>query len=450
MQKAKAQTKDYVVGTYVNKKVRPKRLGKMCPVCSRCSDRSFCRHRKNVKLMRKCENCKTCKDKANCDVFYFSFQNKITIPIEASDEEGNSVTIRKSFSGKTGNEAIYNSEKYKKDVNSGTVKPVVKSKVNSIESIVQEFEDYKNSIGKTNDNSYLTNMQTLKRLKTNKWLFEPIRKVKRKQIEDFLLEERNAGQSNSVLKKDYNMLKQAFEIAKYKDLVHNNYFEGPYAIVRPISLKKDKKTEAFTPEENLKILKYIYTHNVTHKHEFLICFHHGIRIGETLAISKDSIDLENNILHIDKTTTLDKSGKVIIGPCTKTPEGERKLVITELTHDIFKAAIDNMIPNENNLLFCKSDGTPYTDSALNSYLKRIAEKAGIKSRVHNHKLRNNFNTRGVEIGIDYDALKLNAGHADIHQTIDTYATPKEEFLSKELQKYVDYVKMCLGDLIYSI
>ena len=72
--------KEYTAGTYITKKPRKKRLGKMCPVCTRCSDRDYCRHRKNIKLMQKCENCKTCTDKDNCDVFYIGEQHRITIP----------------------------------------------------------------------------------------------------------------------------------------------------------------------------------------------------------------------------------------------------------------------------------------------------------------------------------------------------------------------------------
>ena len=162
------------------------------------------------------------------------------------------------------------------------------------------------------------------------------------------------------------------------------------------------------------------------------------------------MELENNIAHIENTTTLDKSGHVKIGPCTKTPEGERDLIINELTRPIFEQAIEEQIPNELNLLFCKPDGTPYTDSALNSSLKRICKKAGITSRVHNHKLRNNFNTRGVEAGVDYNVLKENAGHSDIHQTIDTYNDPQIEFKTTELGKYVDYNKSLLGNLVLNI
>ena len=172
--------------------------------------------------------------------------------------------------------------------------------------------------------------------------------------------------------------------------------------------------------------------------------------GEILALSVEDINFETGIIHITKTTTLDKQGKVIIGLCPKTPDGDRELFITELTRPILEKAIENRHSSKENLLFCRPDGKPYTDSALNSCLKRICEKAGITSRVHNHKLRNNFNTRSVEVGVDYDVLKENAGHHDIHQTIDTYADPQLDFRKKELQKYVDYVKMNLGDLVNEI
>ena len=441
-------TKNYKAGTYINKKPRKTRQGKMCPICTRCTDRSFCKHRKNIKLMRKCENCKGCSDKENCDVFYINIQNKITVPVAVDEYTGRQ--IRKSFSGKTENDAIYNSVKYKKDVEDGTIIPEIKQTIPTIVSITEEFENYKNSIGKTNDNSYITNMQTLDRIKKNSWAFIPIKKVTANQIKDFLQEERDKGQSNSTLKKDTQMLQRAFNIAEEKKYISTNFFKGAYCIETPKSLKKDQKTTAFTPEENMIVLKYLYTHKVSHKYEYLLAFHYGMRIGEILALSIEDINFETGIIHITKTTTKNKKGKVTIGLCPKTADGDRELFITELTKPILEKAIENRYPSKENLLFAKPDGKPYTDNALNSCFKRICEKAGITSRVHNHKLRNNFNTRSVEVGVDYDVLKVNAGHHDIHQTIDTYADPQFEFRKKELQKYVEYVKNNLGNLVNEI
>ena len=439
------KNKDYKTGTYINKKIRPQRKGTMCPICKKCSDKSFCKHRKNTKLMRKCPNCKSCDDKENCDVFYISIQNKITIPVGVDDETGKN--IMKSFSGKTGNEAIYNSEKYKRAVEDGSIKPELRKKIHSIVSIIEEFENQKNTAGYTNDNTYLTNMNTLNRIKKYDWATVPIKNVKKQQIEEFLLDERNAGKSNSVLKKDSRMLKKAFDIAKYRNFITDNYFEGPYAIMTPKSLKKDQKTQAFTQNENITILKYLYTHNVNHKNEYLLCFHSGLRIGEVLALEVEDIDFENNCIHITRTTTNDKLGHVILGSYTKTSNGIRDIVITELTEPVLREAIANRNPSNENLLFCKAEGSLYTDSALNSCLKRICDKAGIKSRVHNHKLRKNFNTRGVEAGVDYKVLETNAGHSDISITLDTYTEAQQDFQEKELQKYVETVKSILGDLI---
>ena len=38
----------------------------------------------------------------------------------------------------------------------------------------------------------------------------------------------------------------------------------------------------------------------------------GLRIGEVLALGKENIDLENNLLYVKRTLTNDKEGSMII------------------------------------------------------------------------------------------------------------------------------------------
>lgn len=146
-----------------------------------------------------------------------------------------------------------------------------------------------------------------------------------------------------------------------------------------------------------------------------------------------------------RTTTSDKEGHIILGTHTKTPSGERDIPITELTRPILKHAIENMIPNENDLLFCTGKGSVFTDSTLNSCLKRICKKIGILDNAHNHKLRHSFSTNGVTAGIDYMVLKEAMGHSDIRETIDTYADAQMQFKEDELQRYIYKIKAELGD-----
>lgn len=267
----KIKTTKYTVNNYIVKVKRKKRLSKMCKICAECANRAFCKFRKNIPLMRKCENCRNCTDKENCDVFYINNQVKMMIPI--IDEETGKVICRKCFSGKDEHEAIYKSQQYIKDIEAGIVKPEIKKTIHSISSIIREDEERKSKNGAINDNTYITNLQTLNRIEQNAWAFHPIKNVNKEQLEKWLFKERESGKSNSVLKKDYRMLKRAYSIAKFYNYVPENPFEGPYCISIPKSIKKDHKTESFTLEEFKKLIDYLANNNVLHRNEHLLCLH---------------------------------------------------------------------------------------------------------------------------------------------------------------------------------
>ena len=148
---------------------------------------------------------------------------------------------------------------------------------------------------------------------------------------------------------------------------------------------------------------------------------------------------------MQRTITSDKEGHAILGKHTKTPSGERDIPINELTEPVLRHAINNMIPNENNLLFCNKNGSVLTDNSLNSCLKRICKYVGISENAHNHKLRHSFSTNGVVAGIDYKVMEETMGHSDIRITMDTYTDVQKNFQKEQLQKYVDKIKMELGD-----
>ncbi len=68
---------------------------------------------------------------------------------------------------------------------------------------------------------------------------------------------------------------------------------------------------------------------------FYVALYTGMRIGEILALSSDDIDIDNKIIHINKTLTKDKNDKTIVGKSTKTYSGTRDIPITELIINIF-------------------------------------------------------------------------------------------------------------------
>lgn len=431
--------KDYKPGTYPTKKVRQKRKKKICPICAKCTDKKFCKNRKDTSLMRKCPECKECRDKENCDVFYLGTENKVAIPV-GRDENGK--ILRRSFSGKTQSEATYRSIQYQKDVECGNILPTIKKTIHSVVSLIQEYEDNKLKNGIISECTYHTNMFTLSRIKDKKWANKPIHEVSRKEIEDFLLNERANGMSNSILKKDYAAIMSAFDIALDRKYISNtnHYFLGRYGILRPKSLKKDKKVRALTIDEQIKLTKYLKENDVKHKDIFILCLNTGARIGEILALKLEDIDLDNNCFYIRRTTTLDSNGNVILGETTKTDNGERFVILNQITKPIIEHAIKCRNSSKDDLIFCKEDGTLYGDTGMNSAFKRICKNAGIKDDVNTHMLRHTFVTRSKEAGVDASATKTSVGHGDIRVTQNIYNEDQREYLEKQNKLYLDYIE----------
>ena len=432
------KNKEYLAGTYIKKNPRKKKRGRICPVCASCTDRKFCKNRKDIKLMRKCPECKECSDAENCDIFYINEEHKVLIPI-GRDDDGN--IIRKSFSGKTEAEAIYKSVQYQKDVEAGIIEPTLKKTMHSVASIIQEYEDNKLKNGIISECTYHTNMYTLTRIKKEAWANKKIADVKRKELEDFFLKERANGMSNSILRKDFAMIRTAFDIALDRDYItaKQHYFLGKYGIMRPISLKKDKKVGALKLQEQVKLMEYMNTHNVKHHDLFMLCLNTGTRIGELLALEVQDVNLKEGYFNIRRTTTLNKEGKVILGETTKTSTGERMIVLNEITKPILQHAIENRNPSEDDLIFCKEDGSIYGDGGINSAFKRLCKNAGIKGSVNTHMLRHTFITRSKEAGVDVDATKTIAGHSNIHLTQDIYNENQKDYLEKQAKVYANYI-----------
>ena len=101
----------------------------------------------------------------------------------------------------------------------------------------------------------------------------------------------------------------------------------------PQSIVKEKKVKPFNKEDFKKLLNYLYSPDFkySHRDEYLISIHCGLRIGEVLGLKKQDMDFEKGILHIKRTTTQDKEGHTIVGNRTKTPSGDREIALTELT-----------------------------------------------------------------------------------------------------------------------
>ena len=453
--------RDYTIHKYITKDKREVTNRKICPNCRECEHRKICSNRANLYTMNKCEICRDCVDNENCDKFYIYTRYKANV-LHLGYSEKTGKPIRKQFSGKTKEEALkklYDSydevikSKGKEDIGFPRFCEV------SIVNIAIDIEEKKLKKGITRPNGYKSNKDIINRISKNRIGDIPIQNVTKKQIENFLEDERK--NASSTIAKDYRVLRDVYKEAMRKGLIKENFFDPNYhdPIEKPKSFKQDKKVVALTSEEDYMLRRYIKENPSQYNNIILICLFTGMRIGEVLALTPDDIVRYNDdvMIQITRTLTKSKDGKVVVGDVTKTKNGIRKVDLRPDAKVVLENALKEMIPNENNIIFTQKNGKLYNEGMINSAFKRIAKNAGIRiidtkkkkidgsivnlksSDVHTHMLRHTFATRCIEAGVPIHVLQKVLGHAKIQTTIDTYGDIYDYFRQKEMNKYDEYM-----------
>jgi site-specific recombinase XerD len=80
---------------------------------------------------------------------------------------------------------------------------------------------------------------------------------------------------------------------------------------------------------------------------------------------------------------------------------------------------------DNPTIFCRRDGTYYTDDQIRSYYARASEKGKVGSKVTPHMIRHFFNDTLRKQGVPSEVREAILGHADA-ETNKGYTAPRAE------------------------
>ncbi len=226
----------------------------------------------------------------------------------------------------------------------------------------------------------------------------------------------------SVFKSILKYIQIKFKVNYTLDLI-----SSPRSETKEINILKEKEIK--------KLEQYCLESNNLKNIGIIICLNMGLRIGEICALTWNNINLEENLIIINKTIQRVYRGKnntIIQINSPKTKNSNRKIPIPKKLVNIIKLLkkTNQYNGNEYFLTGTKKYIEPrnYEDS-----FKKCLEICQIP-KYNFHILRHTFATNCMRIGMDVKSLSELLGHANVNITLNRYVhssySTKKKYLDK--------------------
>lgn len=304
-----------------------------------------------------------------------------------------------------------------------------------LNQLMRENVEQKLELNLIKPRTYTRTIETIQQIERSPIATKNIMEITSKEIENYLGTLKNY--SNSTIKKVKEQFNQAFNIAFNKGYITRNPM---FNMRSPKSLKSKKVVQALEIDEQQKLTNYLMNIPITdvpYKVAYLIEMYLGLRVGEILALQNTDIDLHRNLISVNKTLTLDKNKKVVMGDTTKTYAGLREVPIPAFIRNEIISQMRLAENNKDKQLFLYKNGNYVRPNHVNDKLKSLSQKLGI-SEMTTHRLRHTYGTRCIEAGILPVVAQRLLGHTDIAVTLNTYTSVFNKFKLEELNKVNEY------------
>lgn len=229
-----------------------------------------------------------------------------------------------------------------------------------------------------------------------------------------------SGFAYSTIKHVFELVNQACKKAFACKLIRNNPCDGvelPHAHRREIECLSE-----FEIRQLLHCSDRNYYYPV-----FLFLLFSGLRVGELIALGRDDIDIQNNVIHINKNFYRGELST------PKTNSGFRSVPLS--------AELRSLLPVPlSDIVFANTLGKRIDYHALLTSWHRQQSGAGF-IRLHGlHSLRHTFATNLIHNGADVKTVSVIMGHRDIQTTLNYYchADIEDERHAMDLLTYSDY------------
>lgn len=205
--------------------------------------------------------------------------------------------------------------------------------------------------------------------------------------------------------------------------------------------KEDKKPLTLTKTAQLKLNQYLVDEPNCIKAGILMSLHTGIRIGELCALRWDNIDLDEQMIHIEKTLqriqisaeecAASKTKVVISSP--KSKKSIRDIYIPNFLTEILRE-----LKGQQSSYLLTGNSRYMEPRNLYNHYKKCLTLCGV-ANYNFHSLRHTFATNYVESGYDVKSLSEILGHSDVKITLERYVHSSNDLKRNNMENMVGFL-----------
>jgi integrase len=238
-------------------------------------------------------------------------------------------------------------------------------------------------------------------------------------------------------------------IKSIKDILHSiyEYGESKYSLrhinfsLIKFTKKRAKQKQPLNIEDQIKLYQYCIEHNTNIAMAILLGLYCGLRVGEVCGLTWNDIDLDNEIVHVNKTVlrlknndTHNKSKTKLMISDPKTNTSNRDVIVPHFafiyleqyykSYDVCEATKHRYILNNKE--------KPLDPRSVQKRLQTLCQTYEINCSFHT--LRHTYATNCIEKHMDIKTVSEILGHASVSITLDKYVHPSFEYKKQEINK----------------
>lgn len=270
--------------------------------------------------------------------------------------------------------------------------------------------------------------------------------IRLSDAKEWALRMKEKGYGYQTISNHKRSLNASFRIAIADDLVRKNPFD-----FKLNEVIEDDRTprQVLTEEQEEKLLSFVSRDRVYKKYydAIVILLKTGLRISELCGLTRQDIDFEQEVIHVDHQLLYSKeTGYYIETP--KTKSGVRDIPMSEEVKQAFERVMANKpkaepieVDGYRGFLFLNGKGYPMTNAYYRTTFANLTKKYNkchedSLPMVTPHILRHTLCTRLANRNMNPKSLQYIMGHSNISITLNLYAHASMENVKAELKSMI--------------